>query len=102
MIKTKKVLLIGGSGTLGSSIVKLRIFKNLDSPKKKRLNLLKKSSIGKFLKNDYNLIINCAAIARIRKCEENPIVAIKVNIFGTLNLVKEIMSYQSHHKKKLS
>ena len=40
MIKTKKVLLIGGSGTLGSSIVKLRIFKNLDSPKKKRLNLL--------------------------------------------------------------
>ena len=101
MIKTKKVLLIGGSGTLGSSIVKLRIFKNLDSPKKKRLNLLKKSSIGKFLKNDYNLIINCAAIARIRKCEENPIVAIKVNIFGTLNLVKEIMSYQSHHKKKI-
>ena len=101
MIKTKKVLLIGGSGTLGSSIVKLRIFKNLDSPEKKRLNLLKKSSIGKFLKNDYNLIINCAAIARIRKCEENPIVAIKVNIFGTLNLVKEIMSYQSHHKKKI-
>ena len=101
MKKTKKVLLIGGGGTLGSSIVKLRIFKNLDSPKKKRLNLLKKSSINKFLKNDYNLIINCAAIARMRKCEKNPIEAIKVNIFGTSNLVKEIMSYQSHYKKKI-
>ena len=26
---------------------------------------------------------------------------IKVNVFGTLNLVKEIMSYQSHNKKKI-
>jgi len=44
--KTKKVLLIGGSGTLGSSIVKLRIFKNLGFKIAKdasmNLNLLKR------------------------------------------------------------
>ena len=79
MTKVKKVLLIGGEGTLGSSIVKSKVFKNLDRPKKKDLNLLKESSINKFLKNRYNLIINCAAVARMKECEKNPFKAIKFN-----------------------
>ena len=100
MTGVKKVLLIGGGGTLGSSIIKSRIFNNLDKPKKKDLNLLKESSINKFLKNKYNLIINCAAVARMKECEKNPSKAIKVNIFGTLNLVKEIKKYEANFKKK--
>ena len=96
----KKVLLIGGSGTLGSSIIRLKIFNKLDSPKKKDLNLLKASSITEFLKNGYNLIINCAAVARMKECEKNPFKAIKVNIFGTLNLVREIKKYEKNLKKK--
>ena len=101
MPKIKKVLLIGGGGTLGSSIVKSKIFKNLDKPKKKDLNLLKESSINKFLKNGYYLIVNCAAVARMKECEKNPSKAIKVNIFGTLNLVKEIKKYEANFKKKM-
>ena len=100
MTKVKKVLLIGGEGTLGSSIVKSKVFKNLDRPKKKDLNLLKESSINKFLQNRYNLIINCAAVARMKDCEKNPLKAIQVNIFGTLNLVKEIKKYEKNFKKK--
>ena len=100
MTRAKKVLLIGGEGILGSWIIKLKIFKNLDKPKKKDLNLLKESSINKFLKNGYDLIINCAAVARMRECEKNPPKAIKVNIFGTLNLVREIKKYEKNLKKK--
>ena len=101
MESIKKVLLIGGSGTLGSSIVRSNIFKNLDFPNKKNLNLLNKSSISKFLKKEYDLVINCAAIARMKTCEKKPIKAIKVNIFGTLNLVKEIINYENRYKKKI-
>ena len=100
MTRVKKVLLIGGGGTLGSSIIKSKIFQDLDAPKKKDLNLLKKSNINKFLKNGYNLIINCAAIARMKECEKNPIKATNVNVFGTLNLVEEIIKHEVKLKKR--
>ena len=101
MKKNNKILLIGGSGSLGSSILKLKLFKNIDSPSKQDLNLLNTKSIKKFLNKKYNVIINCAALARMRECEKEPEKAINVNIFGTLNLVKEILSYQNKNKKKI-
>ena len=96
MTRVKKVLLIGGGGTLGSSVVKLKTFKNLYVPKKQDLNLLRRSSISKFLKNGYDLIINCAAIARVKECEKNPFKAVRVNILGTSNLVREILHYEKN------
>ena len=101
MIKSRKILLIGGTGNLGSSIIKSKVFKNLDSPSKQNLNLLKSSSISRFLKNKYHLIINCAGIARMKECEKNPLKAIEVNIFGTLNLIKEIINYETNFKKQV-
>ena len=100
MIKGNKVLLIGGSGTLGSTFVNSKIFKKLDAPKKKELNLLNKKSIRKFIKKKYNVIINCAAVARMRECEKNPYKAIKVNFLGTLNLVEEIEKHHKNYMKK--
>ena len=101
MRKDIRVLLIGGGGTLGSYIINQKIFKRLDSPKKRELNLLNTFSIRKFLKRKYNLIVNCAAIARMKECEKNPYKAIKVNIFGTTNLIKEIINYETNFKKKV-
>ena len=101
MAKENKVLLIGGSGTLGSTFVNSKVFKKLDAPRKKELNLLNKKNIRKFIKKKYNVIINCAAVARMRECERNPSKAIKVNVFGTLNLVEEINKYQSSHRRLL-
>ena len=101
MKKKRKVLLIGGSGNLGSTIRKLGFFKNLDSPSEDDLNLHNKLTISKYLKNGYELIINCAAKARMKECEENPSEAIKTNIIGTMNLVKEIMHYLKKSKKKI-
>ena len=96
-----KILLIGGEGNLGSAIIRSKIFGNLDHPKKKKLNILNKSTIQKFLKKNYNLIINCAAIARMKECEKNPNKAIKINIVGTLNLAKEIINHEINFKKSI-
>ena len=101
MKNKKKILLIGGSGTLGSSIIKSKIFNNIEAPEKKNLNLLKSSSIKKYLNKKYDLIINCAAMARMKDCEKNSFKAVKINIFGTLNLVKEIINYRKKFKKKI-
>jgi len=102
MIKDKKTLLIGGSGNLGSAIIKSKLFKNLYYPKKRDLNLLKRNNIKRILKKyKFGLIINCAAMARIVDCEKNPKKAIKINIDGTSNLVEEILSYEATYKKKI-
>ena len=64
--------------------------------------MLKRTDIRKFLKKKYHLIINCAAIGRMRECEKNPLKAIRVNIFGTLNLIKEILNFENNYKKKIN
>ena len=102
MEKNKKILLIGGNGNLGSAISKSGLFKNLYAPSKKKLNILNKNSIKKVLnKSRFDLIINCAAMARIVECEKNPAKAIDTNIKGTFNLVKEILNYEKKFKKKI-
>ena len=102
MSKNKNILLIGGSGKLGSSIIKSKLFKNLYSPKKRDLNILDRKSIKKIINKDkFDLIINCAAMARIIECEKNKSKAINVNIKGTYNLVKEILDYENRFNKKI-
>lgn len=87
----KKTLLLGGSGLLGSHFLNSNTFKNILAPPKKKINLLNISSISNFLvKNDIKIIINCAAMARMKECEINPQKAIETNIEGSLNLVNSI------------
>lgn len=99
--KNKKVLLIGGSGTLGSAIVNSGYFKNIVNPSKKKLNLLNKESIRKFLKKNVDIIINCAAMARMSECEKKPQMAYKINVEGTNNLVDELINFNSKSKKEI-
>ena len=66
MIK-KRILLVGGSGNLGSEIIKSKIFKNIYAPSKKTMNLLDQQKIRKILKTKkINLVINCASLARMQ------------------------------------
>jgi len=98
----KKILLIGGSGNLGLSIIKSGLFENLYSPKKKILNILQPVTIKKILnKHKFNLVINCAAMAKIVECEKDPIKAINVNVVGTYNLIKEIIENEKKNKNKI-
>ena len=85
------ILVLGGSGTLGSFIKKNRFFKNSYFPTKKILNINNKISIKNFIKKkNIKIIINCAAIARMSECEKNKKLAIKINVKGPENIVKAI------------
>ena len=85
------ILLLGGSGTLGSRIIKSKKFSKLKYPNKKKLNILDKREILNFLnKNKINMILHCAAIARVRDCELNKKQAKRVNIDGTKNIIESI------------
>ena len=94
------ILLLGGSGTLGKHIIKSKYFSNLKFPTKKQLNILNKKKIEKFLINhNIDLVIHCAALARIKECEINKKKAIKINIKGTSNVVKSILNLKKNKKK---
>ncbi len=86
-----KILLTGGSGTLGKAIIASGLFEKIYHPTSKQLDILNYEKLKKFIsKKKINLIIHCAAIARMKKCERNISKAIDVNIQGTLNIVKSI------------
>ena len=96
------VLLLGGSGTLGSKIIKSKLFPNLKYPKKKILNILNKKQIENYLiKKKINLVLHCAALARVKDCELNKNKAKKINIIGTQNIVKSILKIQKMKKKDI-
>ena len=93
------ILLLGGSGTLGSCIIKSKKFPKLKYPNKKKLNILNKKKIINYLsKNNIKLILHCAAIARVRECELNKSKAKRVNIEGTRNIVQSINKINKHIK----
>ncbi len=100
--KNKKILLLGGSGNLGKAIIKSKFFKSLYYPSKKKLNLLDKSKIKKTLiKHKIDLVINCAAMARVLDCEKNPKKAFKINVDGTENLIFQIKEAEKYLKRKI-
>ncbi len=101
-MKYKNVLLTGASGELGKAIVKSSLFPRLLTPSKEILDITRIDMISKFFeKHDFDAVINCAALARRKECEENPIKAIITNIVGTSNLVNEVIRKENNSKKKI-
>tara|TARA_B100000965_G_scaffold49465_1_gene36392 strand:+ start:2553 stop:3299 length:747 start_codon:yes stop_codon:yes gene_type:complete len=94
------ILLLGGTGTLGRHIIESNLFSNLIHPSKKKLNILNQNKIEKFiLNNNIKIILHCAALARVKECENNKQKAISINTIGTLNIVKSILN--TNNKVKL-
>ncbi|MCH8003670.1 MAG: sugar nucleotide-binding protein [Nanoarchaeota archaeon] len=101
-MKYKNILLTGGTGNLGKAIIKSGYFQNILSPNKKILDITKPETIEDFFnKNEIDAVIHCAALARLRECEENPVKSIETNIFGTSNLVNEVIKKDEKTKKKI-
>jgi len=99
---TNRILITGGSGNLGRKIIESNLFKNIYYPTSKQINILNVKKLKKYIKkNKINLIIHCAALARMRECEKNVEKAIKTNIEGTLNIINVINSLNSRKKIKL-
>lgn len=94
-----KILLLGGSGNLGSTIIKSNVFKNILYPNKNKINILNKKKIINFLiENKIQIIIHAAGLARIKDCEKFKNKAKKINVDGTNNIVNSI----KYIKKKLN
>lgn len=86
-----RILLLGGRGQLGKVILKSKQLKEIFSPNKKQLNILNKKKIKEYIfSKKINLIINCAAKARMDYCEKFPKRAFKVNVDGVSNIVNAI------------
>ena len=91
MGKYKKVLLTGGSGNLGKSVLKSNLFPGIFASSREEMDIVEEKSVVSFFeKNDPDAVIHCAAMVNMVECEENPASAMKTNIIGTYNVAKEI------------
>ena len=106
-MKNKKVLILGGTGALGKSLIK-RYYDNNDiivfsRDEHKHVDLLKKydklesylgdirdkSSIENALvRYKPDVVINTAALKHVPICENNPIESVKTNIIGHQNVIE--------------
>ena len=85
----KKILVTGGDGRFASELKKIKSNYNFFFLNKKKLNILKISSINKAIKNfKPNAILHLAGLSRpMIKHETNISDSINLNIIGTCNLV---------------
>ena len=81
-----KVLLTGGSGLLGSEILKIydRKLCTIVAPSSKYFNILNPTTID----NDFDIIIHSAAMTNTVEAESNIGYTNEVNVIGTLNMIK--------------
>lgn len=109
MIKSKKILLTGGAGFIGTKICdilcesnEMLLFDNLDRNSIKNTNLLENKNVklikGDILDSAYlkkvvdefkpNIVIHLAAVAGIDTVIKNPVKTMQVNMIGTYNLLE--------------
>jgi dTDP-4-dehydrorhamnose reductase len=99
-MKYKNILLTGGSGILGSHILNSGKLENVLAPSHEDLDICNPDLVERFFQaNEVDSVIHCAAIARMQECEKDPIRAAETNIFGTLNLVKEVLRAEERNRR---
>tara|TARA_B100000029_G_scaffold93926_2_gene84068 strand:- start:749 stop:1465 length:717 start_codon:yes stop_codon:yes gene_type:complete len=92
-----KILLTGGTGSLGSEIKK--IIPDCYSPTKSELDITKKEDVFNFFQNnEIDLILHTAALTSIRFCEENKKQSWETNVQGTKNLVDVVSESKNNIK----
>jgi dTDP-4-dehydrorhamnose reductase len=85
----KKILLTGGSGQLGTELIKLRQYL---TPSRHEMNIISEESVENYLTtHDYSLIIHAAAYTNVHLPESNPqeaFLCYSTNVLGTRYIVK--------------
>lgn len=87
----KKLLITGTSGFLGKRIANYYQEKyDVYTPSHKELDITSQQSVTSVLGAYHpDVVIHCAAISDVGKCEREPEKAQKINVDGTLNMVRE-------------
>jgi len=86
-----RVLLIGGSGQLGKDILDILMKKHqFWAPSRASIDVTMPQDkiMGEVLSFRPNVIINCAAMHDLEKCEENPGEAFNINALGQMKVAK--------------
>ncbi|WP_425448036.1 UDP-N-acetylglucosamine 4,6-dehydratase family protein [Dethiothermospora halolimnae] len=107
--KNKKILIIGGTGTIGSSLVKSLLYYDVDvirilsRDEYKQYNMMQnidKENIRFLLGDvrdykrisrameDIDIVFHVAALKHVPSCEYNPFEAVKTNVMGTQNVIE--------------
>ena len=117
VIKNKKILIIGGTGSLGNALTQ-RYLKNnkiylysRDECKHRAMNIkfnhhsnlefiigsiFDKDKIKQtLLRYNFNIVIMAAALKHIEKCEYETNECIQTNLLGTKNVLDTIETYQN-------
>ena len=82
-----QILLTGGTGLLGSELLKLDV--DLVAPRRGELDVTNASAVAKYVdKLSPDVIIHAAAVTNNRDIEADPSAALEVNIKGTANLAQ--------------
>jgi dTDP-4-dehydrorhamnose reductase len=94
-----RALLTGGSGTLGTELIKLSDDSlQFYSPTSSECNILNEEQIQKYFREvDFTTVVHCAALTNVTGIEKYPLEAVQTNIVGTINILRECVK----HNKKL-
>jgi len=90
-----KILLLGGSGSLGKELTREFFKRNIEfiSPKKGECDIRDKSAVEKFVKSS-DIIIHSAGFIDLSESEKYPDSCIDVNVLGTVNVVKSCRHFE--------
>ena len=101
-VKSKKVLLTGGTGKLGRAIIASGYFSLLKAPSHSELDITDEAQVENYFKHEaMDTVIHCAAMARVIQCQENPVQAMKTNIIGTSHLVAAVLKTEKRMDKHI-
>ena len=89
-MKKNKIIITGGNGRFATALKESKLKLNFIFPSKNQLNILKISSIKKFIKKHKpKYLLHCAALSRPMDIHDTFISkSIDINIIGTANVVK--------------
>jgi len=112
MYKDKVILVTGGTGSIGSEIVRqvlkhdpkqVRIFSRDETKQAEMQHDIKDSKLRfligdirdkervKFAMQNVDVVFHAAALKHVNLCEYNPFEAVKTNVLGTQNLIEEAL-----------
>ena len=98
-----RVFLTGGSGLLGSNLIKELEEKNIDyfAPTSSECNITDSNSVSNIIfEYEPTVVIHCAAVAKYKIVETMPMKALLTNVVGTCNIVTSCESWNMNRRTR--